>query len=161
MSFSLNSQLSTCLFCHLIWIWNLKRIVAQFAIFAMIAICQDAPFCHLLVIFVNPLITSCQIRHLRKICHCPKNCQLSTCPFLSSHLNIWPNPWWIFRHTRHFCPTLPFVNIPLSVTSFEVLPDRRWILPNSPFSQICHFCENCLIVKILAKFAGLEKMSFS
>ena len=29
-----------------------------------------------------------------------------------------------FWHTRHICRNLPFVNTPLFVTSFEVLPDR-------------------------------------
>ena len=54
LAFSQNSQLSTCLVCHLIWILtNLKWIVAQFAMFVIIACGQDAPFCHF---FVN----SCQ-----------------------------------------------------------------------------------------------------
>ena len=135
--------------------------------------CPIRHFCYnrrlwrcLFFLFVKPLITSCQIRHLCKICHCRKNRQLSTCPFLSSHLNIWPNPWWFFWHTRHICRNLPFVNIPLFVTSFEVLPDRWWILAQFPFSQICHFWVNrqlsiclfcCLIVSILAKFAGFAK----
>ena len=112
--------------------------------------------------FVKPLITSCQIRHLRKICHCPKNRQLSTCPFLSSHLNIWPNPWCIFG-------TLTiFVEICLLSIFPSLSPHSRFyqivggFLLNSPFSRICHFCEHrqlsiwlfcCLIVSILAKLA--------
>ena len=88
---------------------------------------------------MKPLITSCQIRHLRKICHCPKNRQLSTCPFLSSHLNIWPNPWWIFG-------TLTiFVEICLLSIFPSLSPDLRFyqvvggFLLNSPFSQILPF----------------------
>ena len=46
--------------------------------------------------FVKPFITSCQSRYFCHICHFCKNRQPSTCHFLSSHLNIWPNPWWIF-----------------------------------------------------------------
>ena len=45
---------------------------------------------------VKPFITSCQSRYFCHICHFCKNRQPSTCHFLSSHLNIWPNPWWIF-----------------------------------------------------------------
>ena len=90
-------QLSTYLVCHLIWILaSLKWIVAQFAIFVTIAVVKMPLFVISLQIFVKPSITSCQIRHLRKIFHGPKNRQLSTLPFLSSHLNIWPNPWWMF-----------------------------------------------------------------
>ena len=33
-------------------------------------------------------------------------------------------PLMNFWHTSHICRNLPFVNIPLFVTSFEVLPDR-------------------------------------
>ena len=71
-----------------------------------------------------------------------------------------------FWDTRNFCRNLPFVNIPLFVTSLEVLPDPWWLLPNSPFSQIYHFPENpqlsiclfcCLFVSILAKFAAFAK----
>ena len=39
-------------------------------------------------------------------------------------MNVW--------HTHHTCPNLSFVNIPLFVTSFEVLPDRGWILAQFP-----------------------------
>ena len=100
-------------------------------------------FVILFKIFVKPLITACQIRYLCKICHCPKNRQLSTCPFLSSHLNIWPNPWWFFWHTRHICRNLPFLNIPLFVTSNEGLPDRWWILAQFPiFSNLPFLCRS-------------------
>ena len=112
------------------------------------------------------MITSCQIRHLCKICHCPNNRQLSTCPFLSSHLNIWPNPWCIFG-----TPTIFVENCLLSIFP-SLSPHLRFyqivggFLLNSPFSQICHVCENrqlsiwlfcCLIVSILAKLAAFAK----
>ena len=46
-------------------------------------------------------------------------------------------PLMNFWHTRHICRNLPFVIIPLFVTSFEVLPDREWILAQFPiFSNL-------------------------
>ena len=79
-------------FCQTLW------IVGKFVISVIIAICQNAPLWHLYSqLFVKPLITSCQI-----------------CPFLSAHLNIWPNPWWIFGILDIFaeiclyCLNMPF-----------------------------------------------------
>ena len=41
-------------------------------------------------------------------------------------------PLMHFWHTHHICRNLPFVNLPIFVTSFEVLPDRGWILAQFP-----------------------------
>ena len=95
----------------------------------------------LFVIFVQPLITSCQIRHLRKICQCPKN-QQSTSPFLSSHLNIWPNPWWIFGTLVLFVKIFLLSILPSLSPHFKFCQIVDGFLLNSPFSQICHFCES-------------------
>ena len=124
--------------CHVIWILtNLKWNVAQFAIFVIIAICQDALFRHLFVNFCQTFDNFLPNSPSLQNWHSPKNRQLSTCPFLSSHLNIWPNPWRFLWHTRHICRNLPFLNIPLFVTSNEVLPDRWWILAQFPiFSNL-------------------------
>ena len=115
---------------------------------------------------LKPLIISCQIRHLRKICHCPKNRKLSTYPFLSSHLNIWLNPWWIFGTLTIFvkiCLLSIFPSLSPHLRFYQLVGG---FLLNSPFSQICHFCESrqlsiwlflCLIVSIVAKFAGFAK----
>ena len=64
-------------------------------------------------IFVKPLITSCQI------CHFPKNRQLSTCHFLSSHFNIWPKPWWIFGILVIFAEICLYrLNLPFSYNRY-------------------------------------------
>ena len=92
-----------------------------------------------LKIFIKPLITSCQIHHPRKICHCPKNRQLSTFPSLSSHLNIWPNPWWIFGALAIFveiCLLSIFPSLPPHLRFCQLVDG---FLLNSLFSQICHF----------------------
>ena len=81
---------------------------------------------------ISLYITSRQIRHLRKICDWP-NRQLSTWPFLSSHLNIWPNPWWIFGTPAIFVEIcLKSIFPSLSRTLFGILPDRWWILAQFP-----------------------------
>ena len=142
--------MNCCLICHVCYNRHLSRCLLPLFIIS-------------LWIFVKPLITSCQIRHRRKICHCPKNRQLSTCPFLSSHLNIWPNPWWMFGTLTIFveiCLLSIFPSLSPHLRFYQIVGG---FLLNSPFSQICHFCENrqlsigpfcCLIVSILAKFAG-------
>ena len=71
----------------------------------------------------------------------------------------------IFWHTRHICRNLPFVNIPLFVTSFEVLPDRWWILAQFPISSnLPVLCKSPTHMPVLlshclnpAKFAGFAK----
>ena len=124
--------------------------------FVIIAICQDATFCHLFVNFFqtfdNFLPNSPSSQNL---------CQLSTCPFLSSHLNIWPNPWWIFGRLTIFveiCLLSIFPSLSPHLRFYQIMGG---FFLNSPFSQICHFCENrqlpiwlfcCLIVSNLAKF---------
>lgn len=106
-----NSQQSTCLLCHLSRIYaKLQWIVAKFATFVIIAICRDSPFCHPVLTFLQPLIPSCQIRHFRKTGHLPKNRQLSTCLFVSSNLNIWPNLWWILACSL-FLPKFSFFRL--------------------------------------------------
>ena len=64
-------------FCQTLW------IAAKFAISVIIPFVKMPlfviSFVNFLKTFVKPWITSYQI-----------------CHFLSSHLNIWPNPWWIF-----------------------------------------------------------------
>ena len=122
-----------------------------------------------LKIFVKSLITSCQIHHPRKICHCPKNRQLSTCPFLSPHLNIWPNPWWIFgalaifveiRRLSIFPSLPPHLRFCQLVDGFLFSFAQFPFFSNLPFLwnrqlSICLFC--CLIVSILVKFDGFAK----
>ena len=142
--------MNCCLICHVCYNRHLSRCLLPLFIIS-------------LWIFVKPLITSCQIRHRRKICHCPKNRQLSTCPFLSSHLNIWPNPWWMFGTLTIFveiCLLSIFPSLSPHLRFYQIVGG---FLLNSPFSHTCHFCENrqlsiwlfcCLIVSILAKFAG-------
>ena len=52
-------------------------------------------------------------------------------------------PLMIFWHTRHICRNLPFLNIPLFVTSNKVLPDRWWILAQFPiFSNLPFLCKS-------------------
>ena len=115
-------------------------------------------------LFVKPLITSCQIRYLRKIFHCPKN-QQSTCRLFVISFEYLAKPSMNFWHTRHICPNLLFVNIPLCHLIWG-FPDCGRILARFPIFSICHFCENCqlwiylfccLIVSILAEFAGFTK----
>ena len=59
-------------------------------------------------------------------------------------MNVW--------HTHHICRNLPFVNIPLFVTSFEVLPDRGWILAHFPtfaiFVKIANCQYDCFVVSL-------------
>ena len=81
---------------------------------------------------------------------------------------------WIFGQTLDdFFGTLAiFVEIYLFSIFPSLSPQMRFcqtvdgFLPNSPFSQICHFCVNrhlsiclfcCFIVSVLAKFAGFAK----
>ena len=113
--------MNCCPICHVCYNRHLSR-------------CPLPLFVISLEIFVKPLITSCQICHRRKIFLCPKNRQLSTCPFLSFFLSFeyLAKPLMNVWHTHHICQNLSFVNIPLFVTSFEVLPDRGWILAQFP-----------------------------
>ena len=108
--------------------------------------------------FVKPLITSCQIRHRRKICHCPKNRQLSTYPF--SHLI------WIFGQTLdEFLAHSPYLwNFVFG--QYSPLCHLIWgfnhilggFLLNSPFSQIAIFVKNancqydCFVVSLSQSF---------
>ena len=59
-------------------------------------------------------------------------------------MNVW--------HTHHICGNLSFVNIPLFVTSFEVLPDRGWILAHFPtfaiFVKIANCQYDCFVVSL-------------
>ena len=111
--------------------------------FRKTAICQDAPVCHLILIFGQTL-------------------------------------WWIFgtlavfaeiclfcinfsfsNYNRH-----AFVKIPLFFTSIGVLPNLDGFLPNSPFSQICHFRENrqlwiCLFSCLSEMFCQTFNESFA
>ena len=60
-------------------------------------------------------------------------------------------PLMNFWRTHHICRNLPFVNIPLFVTSFEVLPDRGWILAHFPTFAIltdCFDCYDCFVVSL-------------
>ena len=61
-------------------------------------------------------------------------------------------PLMNFWRTHHICRNLPFVNIPLFVTSFEVLPDRGWILAHFPtfaiFVKIANCQYDCFVVSL-------------
>ena len=115
---------------------NLKWIVAQFAMFVIIAICQNAPFCHLFVDFFqtfdNFLPNSPSSQNLSLSWKSPT----INMPLFVISFEYLAKPLMNFWRTHHICRNLPFVNIPLFVTSFEVLPDRGWILaifPHLPF----------------------------
>ena len=120
-------------------------------------------------IIVKPLTTSCKIRHLRKICYFTKHLQLSTCLFLSSYLNIWPNPWWIFGIFAIFAEICLFALI----CHFPIIPlftrrpflschlnfaNLRWFRQRLPFrkkpqSTTWFFCHLVLIFAISVKFS--------
>ena len=110
LAFSQNSQLSTCLVCHLIWtVTNLKWIVAQFAMFVIIAICQDAPFF---------LVNSCQTFD-NFLPNSPPSQNLSlslkspaiNMPLFVISFEYLVKPLMNFWHTRHIYRNLPFVTL--------------------------------------------------
>ena len=146
---------------------NLKCIVAKFAISVIIAICQDAPFfisfVNFFKIFVKPLITSW------KNCHFPKNRQLSKCHFLSSHLNIWPNPYRLnlpLSYNYYLCKMPVFVVTLKFCQTFEGFYQKfvdfakKWHFRKNPqlmTSFLCHlvsiFAKNASFVVSLKIFA--------
>ena len=83
----------------------------EFAIFVRIAICQDAPFRHLICTWRNPWT----LNFCRNLPFSPKFAML----FLQSL----------------------FASIPLFVSSFEFLPNLWWILAQFPIFSICQFRE--------------------
>ena len=135
--------------------------------FFIMVICQDAPFCHLFINFCQTFDNFLpKFVIFAKFVIVLRIANYQHAPILSSHLNIWPNIWWIFA-------TLAiFVEICLLSIFPSLSPHLRFcqivdgFLPNSPFSQICHFCQNrqlliclfcCLVVSILAKLTGFAK----
>ena len=129
--------------------------------FVIIAICQDAPLCHL---FVKPLKTLCQICHLRKFVIVLKIANYMHLFVIS--FEYLAKPLMNFWHTRYICGNLPFVNIAFLPPHLRFCQIMDGFLLNSPFSQISHFCENrqlticlfcCVVISILAKFAGFAK----
>ena len=108
-----------------------------------------------------PLLSSCsnflqtlninffQICHFRKIAIC------QDAPFLLSHLNIWPNPRWIFGTLAIFAEiclfllNLPFCYYDRHLSRFPSLSPHLsfWqtfdgFLPNPPFSQFANFVKS-------------------
>ena len=105
--------------------------------FVIIAICQDATFCHLFVSFCqtfdNFLPNSPSSQNLSLSWKSPT----INMPLFVISFEYLAKPLMNFWRTHHICRNLPFVNIPLFVTSFEVLPDRGWILAQFPiFSDL-------------------------
>ena len=92
---------------------------------------------------------------------------MSRCPFLSCHLNNWPDPWWIFGTPAIFVKFAFSQYFPLCRVTHLIWGFARPLMDSCPIPRflkfsifvkvsmqlsICLFC--CLIVSILAKFAG-------
>ena len=120
--------------------------------FVLMAICQDAPFCHLFVNFCqtfdNFLPNSPSSQNLSLSLKSPT----INIPLFVISFEYLAKPLMNFWHTHHICRNLSFVNIPLFVTSFEVLPDRGWILAHFPtfaiFVKIANCQYDCFVVSL-------------
>ena len=100
--------------------------------------------------FTKAFITSCQSRYFRKICRFCKKRQLSTCHFLSSHLNISPNPWWIFGILAIFVGICLYrLNLPFSYNHY------LYKIPVFVFSF--KFCQT--FDRFFQKFVDFAKMA--
>ena len=90
-------------------------------------------FVNFLKMFVKPLITSCQI-----------------CHFLSSHLNIWPNPWWIFGILAIFAKICLYrLNFPFSY--------NRYLYKMPVFLFSFKFCKPLIFWWIFQKIRWFRK----
>ena len=114
--------------------------------FVIIAICQNAPFCHLFVDFCqtfdNFLPNSPSSQNLSLSWKSPT----INMPLFVISFEYLAKPLMNFWHTHHICRNLSFVNIPLFVTSFEVLT-RSWVdscsVPHFPTFAIFVKNANC------------------
>ena len=118
---------------------DLSCILPKFVTFAKIcyprktSLITNRPF--FAMSFGKPFITSCQSRYFRQICHSCKNRHLTTCQFLSFHLNIWPNPWWMFGTLTIFveiCLLSIFPSLSPHLRFYQIVDG---FLLNSPFSR--------------------------
>ena len=132
--------------------------------FVIIAICQDAPFCHVYVNFCQPFDS-----------FLPNSPSFAKFVIVLKIANYQQTPFchliWIFGQTLdEFLAHSPYLSKSV-FCQYSPLCHLIWgfnqivggFLLSSPFSHICHFCEkrqlsiwlSCsLAVSILAKFAG-------
>ena len=119
---------------------DLSCILPKFVTFAKIcyprktSLITNRPF--FAMSFGKPFITSCQSRYFRQICHSCKNRHLTTCQFLSFHLNIWPNPWWMFGTLTIFveiCLLSIFPSLSPHLRFYQIVGGFLPIFPHLPF----------------------------